>query len=566
MRAYLRNYSYFKGDKYLIYIPLFMLFLAGCHYGGGPSSVSGNQTVLTPPPANEDYFQDIRDIGVDFIQSIGDEELTNIVESSTGGAAFLDYDRDDFIDLYVTSGMWKEGLSNGEKPEKIAENHLYHNLQNGTFEDVTEKAGTSGLWYSMGVTAGDFNNDGYPDIFISNYGPNILLKNNGDGTFTDITKQAGVAGEENDLSMGATWFDFDNDGLLDLYVGRYLTFDPGYKYFYASDGYPGPMAYDAQPDILYHNMGNGVFEDVTKAMGINDIDGRALGVGSVDYDDDGFQDIYVANDHTMNYLWHNDGGKGFTDMGTHSGTAFGLSGDPGISKAVDFADYNEDGLTDIFVSDDKHCSFYQNMGKGIFSNQSDTSGIAIAAGQFAGWSASFFDYDNDGNVDIYKVNGALKHLYGQEDQLFKNLGNGKFEDVSTGSGQYFGKEMVGRGACFGDYDNDGDIDGFIVNLNSPGVFLRNNKGNQNNWITINLSGTTSNHDGVGVRVLLTSGGKVQTEKKTSATGYLSQNDPRLHFGLAKNDTVSKIEIKWPSGKIQILENVQPNQILTVIEP
>lgn len=561
------NYSNVNRDKYLIYFLFLVLLFAGCRSGQRPVSGSVKPSLLTPPPANNDYFQEIgKEIGIDFIQSIGDDELTNIVESSAGGAAFLDYDKDGYIDLYVTSGTWKEGLSSGEKPEKTAENHLYHNLQNGTFEDVTKKAGVSGSWYSMGATIGDFNNDDYPDIFISNYGPNVLLKNNGNGTFSDVTKRGKVSGGDNDFSVGATWFDYDNDGLLDLYVGNYLNFDPQYKYFYAPDGFPGPMAYDAQPDILYHNTGNGVFEDVTKAMGIIDIDGRAMGVGSVDYDDDGFQDIYVANDHTMNYLWHNNGGKGFTDMGTPSGTAFGQAGESTISMAVDFADYNNDGLIDIFVSDDKYCRFYQNQGNGIFTDQSYPSGIAMPAGQFVGWSSSFIDYDNDGNVDIYKVNGALKHLYGQEDQLFKNLGNGKFEDVSTESGSYFEKEMVGRGACFGDYDNDGDIDGFIENLNSHGAFLRNNKGNQNNWITLSLVGTSGNRDGLGAKVKIISGAIVQTAQKKSTTGYLSQNDPRLHFGLAKNAMVEKIEIRWPSGKMQVLENVRANQILTVTEP
>jgi hypothetical protein len=567
MRTYLTNYSYVREGKYLIYFLFLLMQLSGCHSGNNPSSGSGKQTLLSPPAANDDYFQEIgQEIGLDFIHSIGDDELTNIVESSAGGAAFLDYDKDGYIDLFVTSGTWKEGLSSGEKPEKPAGNRLYHNLQNGTFEDVTDKAGVSGPWYSMGAIIGDFNNDGYSDIFISNYGPNVLLKNNGNGTFSDVTKRADVAGGDNDFSVGATWFDYDNDGLLDLYVGNYLNFDPQYKYFYAPDGFPGPMAYDAQPDILYHNTGNGVFEDVTQSMGIIDIDGRAMGVGTVDYDDDGFPDIYVANDHTLNYLWHNDGGKGFTDRGTMSGTAFSQAGESTVSMSVDFADYNGDGLMDIFLSDDKYCSLYENVGNGVFRDNSYPSGIAMPAGQFVGWSSSFIDYDNDGDADIYKVNGALKHLYGQEDQLFENTGEGKFRDVSTESGQYFQKEMVGRGSCFGDYDNDGDIDGYIVNLNSHGAFLRNNKGNQNNWITLNLIGTTSNHDGIGSKVKLTSGGKVQTAFRKSTTGYLSQNDPRMHFGIAKNEIVEKIEIRWPSGKIQVLENVKPNQILTVTEP
>ncbi len=503
---------------------------------------------------------------MDFIHSIGDTDLHNIVESSGGGAAFLDYDQDGFIDLYITSGTWVEGFSKENKPAKLPENHLYRNRGDGTFEDVTKKSGTGGPWYCMGVTVGDYNNDGYPDLFLSNYGTDVLLKNNGDGTFTDVTKRAKVGGGKNDFSVGAVWLDYDNDGYLDLYVGKYLNFDPNYKYYYTPDGFPGPMAYDSQPDVLFHNNGDGTFEDVTKSMGIIDRDGRAMGVGAADYDDDGFVDIYVANDHTLNYLWHNDGGKGFTDRGTMSGTAFSQAGEGTVSMSVDFADFNEDGLLDIFVSDDKYCSLYENMGNGIFADQSYPSGIAMPAGQFVGWSSSFIDYNNDCLVDIYKTNGQLKHLYGQEDQIFENIGNGKFKDISTELGKYFLQKLVGRGACFGDYDNDGDIDAYIVNLNDRGAFLRNNKGNQNNWLTINLIGTISNRDGIGSRVKLTSGGKVQTAQKKSTTGYLSQNDPRMHFGLAKNEMAERIEIKWPSGKTQVLENVKANQILTVKEP
>jgi len=234
--------------------------------------------------------------------------------------------------------------------------------------------------------------------------------------------------------------------------------------------------------------------------------------------------------------------------------------------AVDFADYNGDGLLDIFVSDDKYCRLFKNLGNEIFNDQSYPSGIAMPAGQYVGWSSSFLDYNNDGLVDIFKTNGALKHLYGQEDQLFENTGDGKFRDMSTEAGKYFEKEYVGRGACLGDYDNDGDLDIFIVNLNDSSRFLRNNKGNLNNWLIINLVGTTSNRDGIGSRVKITSGGKIQINQKKSTTGYLSQNDPRMHFGLAKNSVIERIEIKWPSGKLQVLENIEANQILTIKEP
>jgi len=524
------------------------------------------QSILTLPEANDEFFQEIgQEIGLDFVHSIGADHMKNIVESVGGGAAFLDFDQDGFIDIYTCSGTWVDGFSKSKKPSKLPGNHLYRNLQDGTYEDVTNKAGVGGPWYSMGITVADFNNDGFPDIYLSNYGPNTLYKNNGNGTFSDVSKKAGIAGGR-ECSVGAVWLDFDNDSFLDLYVGNYLNFDPEYKYYYAPDGFPGPLAYDSQPDILYHNNGDGTFRDVTKKMGIVDIDGRAMGVGAADYDDDGFMDIYVANDHTVNYLWHNDEGNGFTDRGTMSGTGFSQSGEATVSMSVDFADFNGDGLLDIFISDDNYCSLYENLGNGLFNDNSYASGISVASGQFVGWSSSFLDYDNDGDPDIFKTNGELKHKYGQEDQLFENIDAGKFKDVSVERGQYFHEEHVGRGACLGDYDNDGDIDIYIVNLDSPGMFIRNNKGNQNNWITLNLIGHSSNKDGIGSRIKLFAGGKMQTAQKKSTTGYLSQNDSRIHFGLLKNETVEKIEIKWPSGKLQILDSIKANQILTIKEP
>jgi len=541
------------------------LFFSGCRSGNKPASDSEKQSAAVPSASN-DFFQEIdKEIGLDFVHSIGDDDLTNIIQSDGGGAAFLDFDQDGYIDIYACSGTWLEGVSKSEKPDELPGNHLYHNRGNGTYEDVTKKAGVGGPWYSMGVVAGDFNNDGFPDIYVSNYGPNVLLKNNGNGTFSDITKRANVSGGK-ECSVGAVWLDYDNDSFLDLYVGNYLEFDPNYKYYYAPDGFPGPMAYDSQKDVLYHSNGDGTFENVTEKMGITDIDGRAMGVGAADYDEDGYIDIYVANDHTLNYLWHNEGGKGFVDKGTMSGTAFSQAGEATVSMSVDFADFNDDGLLDLFVSDDTYCSLYENLGNGIFSDKGVPSGISMAAAQFVGWSSSFIDYDNDGDVDIFKTNGALKHLYGQEDQMFQNEGGGKFRDVSLELGKYFSEEYVGRGACLGDYDNDGDLDIFIMNLNDHCIFLRNNKGNENNWLTLKLTGTSSNRDGIGARVKLTAGGKTQTAQKKSTTGYISQNDPRMHFGLAKSELVDRIEIIWPSGKVQTLESIKANQILEVKEP
>jgi len=563
----LKSISFYSLKQIGYFFILFTLLniLAGCNSGNKSTPETKVKPTYSNPEASNDYYQEIgQEIGLDFIHSIGSEHMGNIVESVGGGAAFLDFDQDGFIDIYMCSGTWVKGFTKGEKPETLPHNHLYRNMQDGTFQDVTQKAKVGGPWYSMGITVGDYNNDGYPDIYLSNNGPNTLYKNNGDGTFTEVTKKAKTAGKE--CSVGAVWLDYDNDGLLDLYVGNYLRFDPDYKYYYAPDGFPGPLAYDSEKDVLYRNNGDGTFEDVTKKMGITDVDGRAMGVGAADYDDDGFVDIYVANDHTVNYLWHNDGGKGFTDRGVMSGTGFSQAGEATVSMSVDFADFNGDELLDLFISDDGYCSLYENLGNGIFKDISYASGISVASGQFVGWSSSFLDYDNDGDVDIFKTNGELKHLYGQEDQLFENLGKGKFKDVSVERGPYFKEEHVGRGACMGDYDNDGDIDVYIMNLNSDGKLLRNNQGNKNNWITLNLKGTISNRDGIGSRVKLTSGNKVQTAQKKSTTGYLSQNDSRLQFGLLKNKIVDKIEIKWPSGKLQVLENVKVNQILTVTEP
>jgi len=543
-----------------------VIVLFSCQSKNKSSSVTEKTPVSALPPATDEYYQDITSYsGINFVHSIGDDELSNIVESSGGGAAFLDYDRDGYIDLYVCSGTWMEGVSSGEKPDKLPHNHLYRNRYDGTFEDVTEKAGVGEPWYSMGVTVGDFNNDGYPDLYVTNYGPNVLLRNNGDGTFSDVTNRAKVSGG-NEFSVGAAWLDYDNDGLLDLYVGNYLDFDPAYKYYYAPDGFPGPLAYDSQKDVLYHNNGDGNFQDVTDSMGIVDTDGRAMGVGAGDYDMDGFMDIYVANDHTLNYLFHNEGGKKFIDRGTMSGTAFSQAGEATVSMSVDFADYNNDGLLDMFVSDDTYCSLYKNEGNGVYSDKSYPSGLSTVCAQFVGWSSTFVDYDNDGDVDIYKTNGALKHLYGHEDQLLENTGDGKFADVSLGRGEYFSKEYVGRGTCVGDFDNDGDMDVLVVNLNDSCRFLRNNKGNQNNWLMLHLTGTSSNRDGVGARIRISSGGKEQITLKKSTTGYISQNDPRLHFGLGKNELVEWIEINWPSGKLQRLENIRTNQILDVTEP
>lgn len=537
---------------------------AGCSENSRPMQAAASAPNMKLPPAGEHFFQDIgRYSGIDFVHSFGDDELSNIVESVGGGAALLDYDRDGFLDIYIVNGSFTEEFSSGEKPEKPLRNALYKNLGNAQFVNVTNRAGVGDTGFGLGVAVGDYDNDGYPDIYVTNYERNVLYHNNGDGTFSDVTRAAGVGDEE--FSVGAVWLDYDKDGLLDLFVGNYVRFDPKYNLFYAPDGFPGPLNFDGQPDRLYHNLGSGRFEDVTEAMGVHRKDGRAMGVSSADYNNDGYPDIYVANDQMANYLFRNDGSNGFTEVAVEAGTAFNHTGEATSSMAVDFGDYDGNGLLDLFVSDESYSALYTNMGSGGFRDLSYQSGIAVPSGQYIGWASAFIDYNNNMTLDIFKVNGEIQHLHGQEDQLFENNEDGNFEDVSVSLGPYFSEEYVGRGACFGDMDNDGDLDVFIVNLNDRPVLLRNDKGNSNNWILIRLVGTSSNRDGIGAKLKIKAGNTVQFIEKKNAGGYLSQNDPRVHVGLDDNPLIEQIEISWPSGKLQTLNNVEANQILTIEE-
>jgi enediyne biosynthesis protein E4 len=552
---------------------IFILCLSGFGFASlfqscsqpGKSENSGTTTESYElPEEGINNFVDIsRSAGIDFVHNMGDEHLSNVIESVGSGCAFLDINQNGYLDLYIGNGSFHEGVSSGESPSAVSENMLYENLGNGRFRNITSASGTGNSGYTMGVSVGDYNNNGYPDIYVNNHGQNVLYENNGDGTFSDITERAGVAGNES--SAGAVWLDFNRDGFLDLYVANYVEFNPELNLVYAPDGYPGPLNFAGQPDILYRNNGDGTFTDVTKEMGVYNPAGRAMGVGSLDFDEDGYPDIYVANDAMTNFFYQNEEGKGFTDKAIRSGLAFNRGGEATASMGVNFADFNGDGLMDLFVSDDSYNSFYENRGRGLFTDVSFSAGIAVASGQHVGWSSGFFDFDNNMKKDIYVINGELKHLHGQEDQIFENLGDGKFRDASGDHGPYFSEAKVGRGGCFGDYDNDGDIDLFIVNLNEEPVLLRNDIGSANNWLMIRLIGTESNRDGVGARVRVRAGGVDQFDQQTGGSQYLSKNDPRLHFGLGDNQTVELIEITWPSGIRQTLENVQANQIITIEE-
>ena len=527
--------------------------------------VSGSAHAQDPAERTGVRFTDVtRQSGIDFTHSFGDRHFSNLVEAVGGGAAWLDFDADGWIDLYVVTGKFTPGVSQGERPAGEPVNRLYRNRGDGTFKDVTRRARVGcETCFSMAAAAADFDNDGDSDLYVANFGANVLYRNNGDGTFADVTRRAGVGDAR--CSVAAAWLDYDRDGLLDLYVGNYIHFDPKYNLFYAPDGFPGPLSYAGQPDVLYRNRGDGTFEDVSARVGIGR-PGRAMAVAAADFDADGDDDIYVTNDAMENYLFRNEGGKRFEEIALSAGVAFNGMGDQTASMAAEFGDYDRDGRLDLFVSDNALSSLFHNEGGGHFSDVGPQAGIAQASAQFVGWGAFLFDYDNDGDLDIFKVNSDLSRLFGQEDQVYENLGAGKFRDVSDALGEYFGEERMGRGAAPADYDNDGDLDVFIVNLNERAVLLRNEGGNRRGYLEVRLAGKAGNRDGVGARVEVQAGGRTQVAEKVASGGYLSQRDPRLHFGLGEETSVQRLRIVWPSGRTQELRDVRAGQILTVEEP
>jgi enediyne biosynthesis protein E4 len=515
-------------------------------------------------------FSDVtKKSGIVFNHCLGDDQINTIVEATGSGAAFLDYDGDGWLDVFAVNGHYLAEVNDPESRFKGVQttNHLFRNKKDGTFEDVTQKAGVADSVYGMGVAVGDYDNDGHADLYVTAYGGNILYRNSGNGTFTNVTEKAGVRCGL--WSTGAVFFDYDKDGFLDLFVGNYLDFDPKYRLYYEADVYPGPLAYPAQQSVLYRNNGNGTFTDVTVKAGIVQ-KGRAMGALAADYDDDGWPDLFVANDATANHMYHNNGNGTFTEVGTECGVAFGQHGNASASMGGDFGDYDADGRLDLVVPAMSNIAVYRNLGKGLFDDVSVETGVAKTSAQFWSWGGDLMDYDNDGWLDMLIVNGDGHRLSEKQEQLLmrNEAGpNGRriFVDVSRSAGPFFDSRMVARGMATGDYDNDGDLDFFVLNIDQPSLLLRNDGGNRNNWLAVKLVGRKSNRDGIGAKVVLRASNWIRMEEKMSATSYLSQNDPRLSFGLGQRMKVDEVSIKWPSGKVQKLKDVKANQILTVVE-
>ena len=549
-----------------------VLALAGLGFLATGLRLSGQSPAPRPatPPGLPSY-EDVSDkAGINFQHSFGEKKLSSIMEATGSGCAWFDYNNDGWLDLYVLSGRYMEGVTKFSKPDGIdATNHLYRNNGDGTFTDVTAQAGVGGKGFGMGVTVGDYDNDGFADLYVTNWNSSLLYHNNGHGTFTDVTAKAGV--ENPHFGVGTAWLDYDRDGKLDLYVGNYLQFDPDAKMrYFTADAFPGPLDYEGTADRLFHNTGDGTFSDVSQKAGIANPAGRAMGVTTGDYDNDGWPDVYVANDTMESYLYHNNHDGTFKNVAPDVNTAFGANGEATSAMNPIFGDYDNDGWQDLFVSDMRYHRLFHNPGNDAFwLDTTVETGVASVSGQYVAWGDGFFDFDNDGWKDIYVVNGGLHWLIPMEDSVLRNNGNGTFTDVSAQLGSYFKFKKVGRGACFADYDNDGYLDAFIMVLGGRGILLHNNPppvGQRNHWLTIRLVGTKSNRDGFGTRLEAVAGDSRQYIEAVSENGYLSQGDPRPHFGLGSHAEVDKLTIYWPSGTVQTLEHVKADQILTVTEP
>jgi len=535
----------------------------------------------TSPPAIR--FEEIATkSGLNFTTSSSPTPNKNQVETMVAGVALLDYDNDGYLDIFLVNGAAIPSL---RKESPAYWNRLYHNNHDGTFTDVTEKAGVAGSGYGMGVAIGDYDNDGWPDIFVANVTSNQLLHNNRDGTFTDVTVKAGLQGATLDgekmWSVGGGWFDYNNDGLLDLFVVNYCKWevnkDPYCTIGGGVRGYCHPKYYAPTHNSLYRNNGDGTFTDVSDETGIAPQFGKGMSVSFADYDGDGFLDAFVANDTTRNFLFHNLGGKKFEEVGELAGVAYGSNGKALSGMGSDFRDVNNDGRADIWHTAVEFETFplYENRGRGEFADVTVSGGLARVTSQMSGWGNGIFDFDNDGWKDLFVARSNVldnisqlvaEREYPERNSVFRNLGNGRFEDVAAEAGDDFERAAAHRGAAFGDIDNDGRVDAVVTVLNGPVKVFHNISSERNHWILLKLEGSKSNRMGIGAQIRVTTeDGHVQWNEVTTAVGYASSSDSRVHFGVGLNRHIKEIEIRWPSSIRQVIQNADVDQILTIHE-
>ena len=521
-------------------------------------------------------FVDVtQEAGIHWKHTDGRSGEKYFMETLGSGAAFFDYDADGDPDLYFVNGAPLPGYVAQETPT----NCLYRNNGDGTFTDVTENAGVGDTGYGHGCAVGDYNNDGQLDLYVTNYGTNRLYRNNGDGTFTDVAEVAGVT--ESRWSSSCAFADYDRDGNLDLYVVNYIVFDidenpwcglkeKGIRAYCEPDNFP------AQSDTLFRNNGDGTFTDVTKSAGIYNTTGKGLGVVWGDYNNDGAPDIYVANDSTENFFYHNNGDGTFEEVGFMIGVALSEDGAAENGMGTAFGDWNNDGWLDLTVTNyaQQTNTLYHNDTDGFFTDATATTKTAQLTYPYLGWATAFIDYDNDGYQDLFVANGHLHEnlaelgqqgTYGQRNLLFRNNYNDTFTEVSETLGPGMKLEDVSRGATFADYDADGDIDIVVTNSNTAPRLLRNDGGNRKNWLQLRLHATKGATDAIGARVKIKTGELTQTREVRSGDGYLSQRDLTLHFGVADYQQIDNIEIQWQSGVKQLIKSVPANQVLSLEE-
>lgn len=518
-------------------------------------------------------FRDVtKQAGIDFRYTFGDYSYVNILESSGSGITVFDYNNDQLMDLYMMNGTYIEGISDPEgKVFKNTPDKLYKNNGNGSFTEVSAAAGVDDRNWSMAAGAIDFDNDGDQDLYLLNYGPNIFYRNNGNSTFTDITNSLGLEGPEKlngftKWSVGVSFWDYNHDGRLDAMVGNFLAFDPAYVSSSTPGMMPHPSEYNGQASILYKQLPDGRFADVTETNNLYYPDSKCMGLTVFDYDDDGDTDIFQANDHQLNFMFRNDDGL-FKEVGVQIGVAANNQGKGAGSMHGTIGDVDGDGLVDILVVDLEHGALYRNLGNGLFRDITESSGIMGPLAGKGTWGAFLFDYDNDGDLDIFAANGTAEELILQYPLLLENDGKGHFRNAGQEPGSYFAEKRSGRGAAYWDYDNDGDLDIIVshVDTKETAALLRNDGGNVNHWLGITLKGKNGPASAISAKVIVTAGEKKQVLVNQWATSYLSSNDPRLHVGLGKENIVSQIEIRWSDGETEFYKNITPDRYISILQ-
>ncbi|VAW17433.1 hypothetical protein MNBD_BACTEROID01-802 [hydrothermal vent metagenome] len=516
-------------------------------------------------------FTDVtKQAGIDFRYTFGDYTYGNILESSGSGITIFDYNNDGLPDLYMLNGTYLEGISDpAGKVFKNTRNKLYKNNGGGTFTEVSHEAGVDDPSWGMAAGAIDFDSDGDEDLYLLNYGPNVFYRNNGDGTFSDITESLGLKGPEmlngfTKWSVGVAFWDFNSDNKIDAMVGNFLAFDPGYVSPTNPGMMPHPSEYKGQASMLYQQLPNGRFREVTKEHGLFFPDSKCMGLTVFDYDNDGDLDIFQGNDHQLNFLFRDDGQK-YVDVAIASGVAANSHGVPTGSMHGSIGDIDGDGLIDLLVTDLRYGALYRNIGNGLFEDITEKSGVAGAFAGKGAWAAALFDYDNDGDLDIFSANGTAEELILQYPLLLENDGKGHFKDVGFEKSNYFSTKRSGRAAAVWDYDNDGDMDIIVshIDLQATATLLRNDGGNSNHWLGLKLKGKNGPASAIGATITVKSGDKKQTYINQWATSYLSNNDPRVHIGLGLNNYIDQIEILWSDGKKEVYNNPPVDRYLTI---